>query len=100
VIPVGRGPVSPVVFDDPGSSYKYRGVWSGIDQFLVARESGRHLITGSVFRHQALLTSDEAHGGVKPYRTYSGYRYIGGTSDHLPIILHITRPFFSAGSGQ
>ena len=23
--------------------------------------------------------------GVKPYRTYSGQRYIGGFSDHLPV---------------
>ncbi|MBN1987314.1 MAG: hypothetical protein JW761_13470, partial [Prolixibacteraceae bacterium] len=32
-----------------------------------------------------LLKKDEKYGGLKPFRTYNGYSYEGGFSDHLPI---------------
>ena len=34
-----------------------------------------------------LMTRDNTHVGEKPFRTYSGPRYIGGVSDHCPIVL-------------
>ena len=34
-----------------------------------------------------LMIKDSAHGGTKPRRTNSGPRYLGGLSDHLPIIV-------------
>ncbi len=33
------------------------------------------------------VTEDERYLGVKPYRTYSGPRYLGGYSDHLPVYI-------------
>jgi len=36
-----------------------------------------------------LLEPDEAYFGFKPKRTFSGYSYIGGFSDHLPTYLII-----------
>ena len=33
-----------------------------------------------------LLADDSSAAGKKPLRTYSGPRYIGGVSDHLPIM--------------
>ena len=41
----------------------------------------------SILRPPFLLTRDASHGGLKPLRTYSGHRYLGGVSDHLPILL-------------
>ena len=32
-----------------------------------------------------LMTPDTGHAGLKPLRTYSGPRYLGGVSDHCPI---------------
>ena len=32
-----------------------------------------------------LLTDDPKHGGLQPWRTYQGPRYLGGYSDHLPV---------------
>ena len=38
-----------------------------------------------------LMTEDRSHAGRKPLRTYSGPRYTGGVSDHLPVILRVTK---------
>jgi hypothetical protein len=64
----GKGPQF-VEFTSGGHSYKYRGVWSGIDHFLVTGERDAYRITASVFNHPSLLVPDEAYGGVKPFRT-------------------------------
>lgn len=77
----------------PGT-YKYDGKWNTLDQFIVngnllVKESG-HLYTApeKVRIHQPafLLEKDEKYGGFKPFRTYSGMRYLGGYSDHLPVV--------------
>ena len=36
-----------------------------------------------------LQTPDKGHAGMKPLRTYSGPRYIGGVSDHCPIWINL-----------
>jgi hypothetical protein len=36
-----------------------------------------------------LLEDDEKYGGKKPYRTYLGPKYLGGYSDHLPLVARI-----------
>ncbi|MCD4735583.1 MAG: hypothetical protein K8R53_06035, partial [Bacteroidales bacterium] len=33
---------------------------------------------------------DDKYLGIKPFRTFSGPRYIGGFSDHLPVFIKIT----------
>ena len=33
-----------------------------------------------------LLEEDPKYGGVKPRRTYNGFRYQRGFSDHLPLV--------------
>ena len=72
-------------------SYKYREGWSTIDQFLVSGNfAGTAQRKMEIFAPEALLMEDAAYMGIKPRRTYSGPRYLGGISDHLPIILKIT----------
>jgi len=36
-----------------------------------------------------LITRDDLYGGVKPKRTYEGYHYLGGLSDHLPLVVRV-----------
>ena len=36
-----------------------------------------------------LLTKDKKYGGRKPFRTYSGPKYLGGYSDHLPVYVEV-----------
>lgn len=65
-------------------TYKYQGVWSYIDQMMASQN-----LRMEVFRLEFLLTPDERYMGSKPFRTYSGIRYQGGFSDHLPIRTYV-----------
>lgn len=46
-----------------------------------AYHSGKHHIFAPGF----LLTKDKTWRGVRPFRTYYGFKYEGGFSDHLPL---------------
>lgn len=64
-------------------TYKYKGNWNIIDHILV---SGRvDVQDAGILSLPSLLEEDEKFGGTKPRRTYIGYKYNGGISDHLPI---------------
>ncbi|MBW6535253.1 MAG: endonuclease [Mariniphaga sp.] len=80
---------------EPGT-LKYQSQWSVFDQIMV---SGNLLKTGNTLFTRAewakivqlpfLLENDERYGGIKPNRTYIGFRYNGGFSDHLPVLLKL-----------
>ncbi len=81
--------------DVAGGSYRYEGIWDKYDQFITSAG----MLNGSGFIHidkigigdaEFLLEADTKYGGMKPYRTYNGYRYQGAFSDHLPIYLHLS----------
>ena len=82
----------------PGS-YKYRGKWSSIDHFFLCGPLEAYRIDGTVFDLPALHAPDETYGGWKPFRTYQGPAYCGGISDHLPLLLLLSRSPFSGDSG-
>ncbi len=65
-------------------SIKFEGCWEQIDRALVSEGVKAKMW---IVQTPSLLTEDKKYGGVKPLRTYSGPRYLGGVSDHLPIIL-------------
>lgn len=75
---------------------KYQGQWSVFDQMIVSgvflnpsdrlkTSSGKFMI----FDDDFLLKEDEQYTGKMPFRTYYGYRYQGGFSDHLPVYLDL-----------
>ena len=66
-------------------SLKYRGTWELIDQFWMRTPAASARM--SVFRPPFLLEPDTGYTGEKPRRTFSGPRYKGGLSDHLPVVL-------------
>ena len=69
-------------------SIRFQGKWELIDMFFVSpplASRSRMEILSPPF----LLVWDNVHPGYKPHRTYSGPRYIGGVSDHLPVLLHL-----------
>jgi len=75
-------------------SYKYQGVWGMIDQIIVSKSllDQKHKIytspdNASVFKADFLLESDDSFVGDKPFRTFAGYKYHGGYSDHLPVFI-------------
>ncbi len=80
---------------DLGTS-KYMEAWSFIDQFIVSSNliSGRQkfqLLNGKarIYNPEFLLEDDFKHLGKKPFRTYIGFSYNNGYSDHLPIYIDL-----------
>lgn len=80
------------------ASHKYQGVWGMLDQFIV---SGALMNVNGILQTQAknmhifapdyLLEKDNSYKGKRPFKTYIGYKYHGGFSDHLPIYLDLWR---------
>ncbi|WP_082063407.1 endonuclease/exonuclease/phosphatase family protein [Draconibacterium sediminis] len=75
---------------------KYQGQWFVFDQIIVSPE----LLTATnglktkpenatICKLPFLFEPDETRGGRKLHRTYTGFRYNGGFSDHLPILLKL-----------
>lgn len=76
-----------------GGSQKYRGKWSQLDQIIIHKtlmdntSAMRYLPGGAgTLSFPFLLADDKTRGGQRPFRTYYGYEYEGGFSDHLPVI--------------
>jgi endonuclease/exonuclease/phosphatase family metal-dependent hydrolase len=67
---------------------RYEGKWDLIDMFWVS-PSILSSCACEVLRMPFLMTRDRKHPGEKPLRTYSGPRYIGGVSDHCPVVLQV-----------
>ena len=68
-------------------TYKYRGVWSVIDHIFVT--GNMNVVESGILSSSYIVEKDDKYGGIKPKRTYIGYRYNGGISDHLPVWVRI-----------
>lgn len=68
----------------PGT-YKYQGEWSTIDHVLTHTTTLSHQQT-RILTLPFLTEPDPIDGHEKPFRTYRGPTYIGGPSDHLPVV--------------
>ena len=66
---------------------KYNGRWEKIDGHF---SFGALEVDEKVFVSPLLLVPDKAFGGMKPRRCFTGPRYEGGISDHLPIVLEVS----------
>ena len=76
------------LFTEGYGTIRYQGVWELIDMFMVSED----LAPGSemeILQIPFLMTYEKKYPGMKPLRTYSGPRYVGGVSDHCPIVLCI-----------
>ena len=69
-------------------THKYQGMWSCLDQFYVS-SALKNTTRASVFSSEWLLEEDTKYLDYQPKRTYVGYRYHDGYSDHLPVVLKI-----------
>jgi len=73
-------------------SHKYQGEGGVLDQMIISSpllNSQNSISTtkdnAHVFSATFLLEEDTDNVGYKPFRTYIGYKYAGGFSDHLPV---------------
>ena len=82
--------------DWDGGTSKYQEDWNTIDQFVVSANlvNGKQKLQVSpkgaqIYNPEFLLEDDFKHLGKKPYRTYVGFKYNQGYSDHLPIYIDL-----------
>jgi len=73
-------------------SHKYQDHWGILDQMIVSsalygKSSGLRIYNqkAHIFRAPFLLEKDDTYLGYKVFRTYAGFRYLGGFADHLPV---------------
>jgi len=71
-------------------THKYQGRWSFLDHFYVS-SSIDSLSNAHVYDAEWIMETDEKYLGLKPKRTYNGFHYQNGYSDHLPIVLECRR---------
>jgi hypothetical protein len=71
-------------------THKYQGIWTCLDQFYVSPSLVSRAQT-TIFSPPWLMEEDVPYLDLKPRRTYVGYRYNDGYSDHLPIVLTIQK---------
>lgn len=76
-------------------THSFQNKWSIIDQLIVSgslmdRSATTHVYQGTAqIFDMPFLIMEGATGATRPYRTYQGPKYIGGYSDHLPILLDL-----------
>lgn len=77
-------------------TYKYRANWYFLDQFIVSSSllkstKGVYCLKDdmSVIEKAFLFEDDYKYMGLKPYRTFIGFKYRNAFSDHLPIVLRL-----------
>lgn len=70
-------------------THRYQGEWAMLDQIIVSGNLYQKQLNAKVFRPDFLLEDDDKYLGKKPYRSYIGFRYHGGYSDHLPVFVDI-----------
>ena len=77
-------------------SHKFHGEWGVLDQIIV---TGNLLLKTDkiyttkndyhIYKPKFLIEKDEKYFGIQPFRTYIGFKYHGGYSDHLPVFLDL-----------
>ncbi len=79
-------------------SYSHKGDWTMLDQFIVSKNFIDNTDSlqvdvndASVFDESWILFKHPKYKTIQPNKTYSGKKYHGGYSDHLPIKMKITK---------
>ncbi|WP_052345535.1 endonuclease/exonuclease/phosphatase family protein [Alkaliflexus imshenetskii] len=85
--------ISPALYLPPGKgTLKHGHAWEVFDQILISRpffekKSPVQMNKPSmrIVEIPFLFQPDDVHGGTKLFRSYEGFKYTGGYSDHLPV---------------
>ena len=76
------------LFQAGQGTIRFEGKWDLIDMFMVS-DSLSEKSAMEILQVPFLMTYEKKYPGLKPLRTYSGPRYIGGVSDHCPVVLKV-----------
>ena len=67
-------------------THKYQGRWTFLDHFYVS-PSIDSISKAEIYNAEWIQEPDEKQLGLRPKRTFNGFHYQNGYSDHLPIQL-------------
>jgi len=87
-----RGLINRMVVESQNSkvesygTHKYQGRWTCLDQFYIS-DNLQKISTVYIYDAEWIQETDEKYLGLKPKRTFNGFRYQNGFSDHLPVVL-------------
>ena len=73
---------------DNQGTHKHQGQWICLDQFYCS-PAVDSISSAAIYNAEWIMENDDKYLGLKPKRTYIGFRYQNGFSDHLPIILNV-----------
>ncbi len=76
---------NPVAEQEQGT-LKYQAHWNKFDQIMFDSEVEFQF---EIYNPYWMYKDDERYAGEKPYRSYLGKKYIGGYSDHFPVLLFL-----------
>ncbi len=74
---------------------KHQYEWNTFDQFLISKnlsDSTRTVFVATpmkILDFPFLLEEDKGNTGLKPFRTYIGFKFNNGFSDHFPVALEL-----------
>lgn len=78
-------------------TYNFKGDWNMLDQIIITKgflsvkkTKGWIYVQGDIYEPDYLKEMTGKYKG-NPFRTYVGTKYLGGTSDHFPIYVHLER---------
>ncbi len=69
------------------ANYRHEGEWNNLDHVFVTPSLRPSVDTTYVNDLPVFLEEDPKYGGYRPFRTFIGYRYHRGFSDHLPLVV-------------
>jgi endonuclease/exonuclease/phosphatase family metal-dependent hydrolase len=84
-------------FNNVRGTIKHNADWAIFDQIFVTKNltnnKGLHIYDRKIhiFDINFLLTEDLKNLGLKLNRTFTGFTYTGGFSDHLPVYIDIVK---------
>ena len=76
-------------------TYRFQGKWEILDQTiasgnLIAPDSKLKIVDAYIFCAPYMLLKESKYPGYRPYSSYYGFKYSGGISDHLPIMIELS----------
>ena len=75
-------------------TYFYKGEWDVLDHILVSdgllsKKKGFKVVPNSGKILSPTYLMETFKGDLLPFRTYAGRKYLGGFSDHLPVVIDV-----------
>jgi len=69
------------------ANYRYHGEWHSLDHVLVSSSLSTKVETSYINDAAFLLEEEPEYGGKRPRRSFHGFRFQQGYSDHLPLVV-------------